>query len=312
MSADSLGLAADRELKFYKIFGLVVASELSLPEATKLDLPEPDAVDVQLQLGGVPDALSGARAGAPWVQFSSQKCLLSFGGIARFLVDNGRTILVDKHPDATYEDLRGFLFGSAFGALAHQRRLIPLHVSAVATPHGCIAFTGNSGAGKSTIVAQLNKELNWPLICDDVAVVGRAAGRLSLFSGINTTKLWRDSLTALGRDTEGLRRDLTRYEKFHAIEPRRFEKVVRPPLVAIVVLNWGAEVSCRRLVGREAAQAAIGSIYRPEFGALFGDRSVLVSETLRLASEVRFGILERPKDFSGVQEIAQAVSTLAQ
>jgi hypothetical protein len=297
-------------VNFYRIFGLVVSSELSLPEATKLEDVEAHAVDVYLQLGNVPDKLPGGHTPAPWIQFSNQTCLLSFSGVGRFLVEKGTRILLEKQLNATYDDVRGFLFGSAFGVLAHQRGMVPLHVSAVATPHGCIAFTGESGAGKSTIAAQLNKELGWPLISDDLAVLCRAAGGFALRSGINTTKLWRDSLTALGRDAEGLRRDLTRHEKFHAIDTDRFEKR-QLPLVAIAVLGWGADVTCRRLVGRAAVQAAVQTIYRPEFGMLFGNRSKLISEMLEVASVVPVAILQRPRDFSRLHEVAQAVCRIA-
>lgn len=292
---------------FYRVFGLTIASELALPEAAALDPRQLSGeADVHIRLGSVPTALPGGTKLASWLEFHDTTCLLSFEKIGRFLVESGRQITVEKDESASFDDLRGFLFGSGFGALAHQRGLIPLHVSALAAPGGAIAFTGESGAGKSTLAALLNQELKWPLICDDTAVLRPVQDRFLLNSGMNTVKLWRDALQALNRESEGLRRDLTRYDKFHAIIADRFvndELALR----TLVRLEWGDEVRLQRVTGRRAYQIAIGAIYRPELAMPFANRTNLAAVGMALASAIDIFVLERPKDHATQPAIIKCI-----
>ena len=64
-------------------------------------------------------------------------------------------------------DVRLFLLGSVWGALALQRGLLPLHASAVGRGRTVHAFTGPPGAGKSTLAAALAAR-GYPLFTDDM------------------------------------------------------------------------------------------------------------------------------------------------
>jgi hypothetical protein len=292
----------------YRIFGLSVTSELPLPEATPLH-PAPADFDVAVELGATPSMLPGRARLAPWLEVQGRNCLLLFAGLGRFFVEEGRRILVEKDEQASFDDLRGFLFGSAFGALLHQRGLVPLHVSAVLSPSGVIAFTGDSGAGKSTTAALLNQELGWPLICDDVAVLREQSDGLHLQSGLMTIKLWEDALRALGQSSEGLRRDLTRYDKFHAIQSDRFFNG-SAPLKRLVQLGWANDVECEGVRGRRAFQVALDTIYRPEMVVPLSDISKASAVCVTLASSVPIHRLVRPQDHSRRRAILDELARL--
>jgi hypothetical protein len=293
----------------YRVFGLTIASDLPLPEATPIDRDGIHAeADVQIELGAVPNTLPEGRKLANWLEVQDSKCLLRFEGIGRFLVEAGRRIVVEKAPSASYDDLRGFLLGSGLGALAHQRGLVPLHVSAVAAPFGAIAFTGESGAGKSTLAAMLNQELGWPLICDDVAVLRCEADGFHLDSGVNTVKLWRDALRALNRSSEGLRRDLTRHDKFHAILSDRFFNGSLP-LKCLLRLEWGDEVRLERVYGRRAYQIALGATYRPELATLLSNRTNIANGAMTLSTVVEFSVLSNTKAFGKQSELARFIES---
>jgi hypothetical protein len=245
------------------------------------------------------------------MEVDGASCLFDFRDIGRFLIERGRRVVVEKHPDASFDDLRGYLFGSVFGAVAHQRGLVPLHVSALATPVGGVAFTGESGAGKSTLAATLNQELGWPLICDDVAVLYADEDEYHLKSGLNTVRLWKDALYVLNRSSEGLRRDLMRHDKYHAIQSESFFGG-SIALKRLVILEWGDDVSMKRVTGRLAYQAVLGSIYRPEFMSPFSNRKSVVMTVMSLAHRIEVWRLERPKNHllraNIVKQLAAALS----
>lgn len=302
----------DHEVYFYKAYGLVLKSSFQLKEVNELraatNQMSPE-FDIEIIDGEVPDHLPNRAVPPAWVDVHDNQCLLRFGRLGRFLVSGGRRIIVDKDPSASMDDMRGFLLGSALAAATHQRKVVPLHVSSVLTPHGAIAFTGESGAGKSTLAAHVNRIKNWPLISDDVAALKLDQLGVKIESGVQSVKLWRDALKSLGRNGRGLRRDLTRFDKFHAIESDRFV-VGRHTLSRLVVLRWGEEYKLTELKGRRAFQAAINAVYRPELASMCGNRDAVVAQSLALASRVRVQELVRRQSDSTETGVLQSIGIL--
>lgn len=280
----------------YRAYGLTLESAIELPELAKLESVEerPTSPDVQICLGEVPEYLPGRPVPRAWLDAVNDVCLLRFNGIGRFLVERGEKITIQKEEQTSFDDLRGFLLGSVIAAVVHQRGMIPLHISAVLTPRGAIAFTGDSGAGKSTMVAHLNRAMGWPLISDDVSRVFESTVGYEIESGVHTVKLWKDALNSLGRTSSGLRRDLTRYDKFHAIDSNKFTGG-NAPLHALVQLKWGDSHSTKRLTGRRAFEAVLNSVYRPEVGRMCGNRDRIVEAAMSIAGSISVHELERPK-----------------
>lgn len=284
-------------MPLYRAYGMMIASDIELPELTRVDpVPDPDliAVDVRIALGAVPGHLPDRDPPKAWVDVDQDACLLLFKTIGRFLVKNGDSILVQKDDQASFDDLRGFLVGSALAAIAHQRGLVPLHVSAVLSPDGVIAFTGESGAGKSTLAAHVNRVTGWPLISDDVSGLYQTENGFSVESGVHTVKLWDDALQSLDRTSDGLKRDLTRFNKFHAIDSEKFLSG-RFPLKQLICLEWGDALDFSHLNGRKAFEASLNAVYRPELASLCGNRSVVVAAAMALASAIDVSKLTRPK-----------------
>ena len=84
----------------------------------------------------------------------------------RILVEGGERIRYEA-PGLAADEVRPFLLGSAWAALACQRGLLCLHASAVACADGVHAFTGASRDGKSTLAGALSMR-GYPFFSDDV------------------------------------------------------------------------------------------------------------------------------------------------
>jgi hypothetical protein len=76
-------------------------------------------------------------------------------------------ILVWPSPTAAQKDIEIFLLGQAWGVLCHQRRILPLHASAILTGNCVTAFAGDSGTGKSTTAALMSL-LGYDVVADDI------------------------------------------------------------------------------------------------------------------------------------------------
>ncbi len=284
-------MTPSRHLRRYRAHGLVIASELPLPEFRAVDdALEPDAV---IETGELPESLAGATDSGPWWQAGPDAYQFVAEGIARYRIERARRIVVDRLDlrgpgEARPGDVRLYLLGTALGALLHQRSALPLHVSAVATPGGAWAFTGPSGAGKSTLAAWLRATERWPLVSDDVSVVRPTASGPVLEPGPARLKLWKDALAALGISEAGLVRDLTRADKFH-LEAHEGLQDVAVPLKGLVVLDAAPEGSAtefERLQGQQAFRAFFSSVYRPELALHFHPLDALFERCAQCADRV--------------------------
>jgi len=196
----------------YKAFGLVIQSEFECPEL----IPTTGTVDVLIKLGEVQKTLKNPLFSGVRFQTNGQEFLLQVDKIARYLVQNGRLITIDIFQNADLSEVRLFLLGSAFGALIHQRGLLPFHGSSVKVDNSAIILSGLSGAGKSTIAAALNQK-GFPLLSDDVSVISFTNdGEPIVYPGYPQMKLWSDSIIKLGHNPTQYSRIRQQLEK-HSI-----------------------------------------------------------------------------------------------
>lgn len=301
-------LPAINERYYYLTYGLKICSTLELPELPAIDPCENP--DVMVTTPGVVDRLEKGTYLRNWLEIGDDRCQITVEGIARYRVEEGQRILLDRRmPDgadsaADPGDVRLFLLGSALGALLHQRHWLPLHVSALQTPSGAWAFTGHSGAGKSTISAWLHYSQQWPLITDDVAVIKPDEAEPLLHPGPARAKLWRDALAALGIGTEGLVRDLMRADKFHLMMNKgvRYEAHRLSALVQLERADEGEVASLERLSGVEAFKTVMGAIYRPELGSEFNTDEQLMRECICLAQQIRVYRFRRPWSLEDMEQ----------
>jgi hypothetical protein len=178
----------------YDVFGLHVVSEMEFSGVERISSSNGcDVVpDVEVSFG------KGSFEGDVFVYdevFSHSKdvCKLTFPSVGTFFVKAGRHIVIQDLISRIGSDLEKFLFGSVFSALLYQRQRLTLHVSAVMLEDKCVAFTGQSGAGKSTMAAYAYNAFNCPVICDDVATVVGIEPNVEIIGAPKALNLSEDS-----------------------------------------------------------------------------------------------------------------------
>ena len=135
----------------------------------------------------------------PGLHVEGEALLLTIPDVARYRIEGGTEIVVDAHPSAPDRNIRLYLLGLAFGALLHQRGLLPLHANAVEVDGKAVAFMGESGAGKSTLAAWFH-DRGHRIVADDVCVVGFSkGGQAFAHPGLPRLRLWDEALEASGR-----------------------------------------------------------------------------------------------------------------
>lgn len=275
----------------YSLFGLRVRSAMPLPELTSASEPGPP--DVAIGVGPV-DVPAGATEG---LHPSNGSLVLVIPEIASFRISGGDAIVVDARPGVPERNIRLFLLGSAFGALLHQRGLLPLHANAVEIDGRGVAFMGPSGAGKSTLAAWFH-DCGHRVIADDVCVVRfDQQGRPMACPGLPRFRLWDDAVRFTGRDTDAFSRsyigDDEQLEKFDIPIAPAGSTGSEIPLAAVYLLGAGRDFVIHELRGLDAAQAIFENTYRGSWVAMASAHHAHWRSAARLTQTTKVFRVER-------------------
>jgi hypothetical protein len=198
----------------YGFGGMTLVSEIELPELPLVQHPGAKPHPVHICLGELPNhPTQGVEIDSDCF-VTPTYYWLRIPGIGCYLVTNGEDIIVSPEPGARLLDVRAYLLGTLFVALCQQRRLLPLHGSAVSSKKGVVAFLGRSGEGKSSLAAYLAQR-GFPVLADDVCLVDSgSSGPAMVIPTAPWLKLWRNSLELLGRQVQGLERVFSEDDKY--------------------------------------------------------------------------------------------------
>ena len=251
----------------YAAYGLNIGSSLACPEL----LPWDGAPDVVIRFASLPEALLEAPGGGICYQATANQFLLTVPGVAKYLVSDGREICVERTSNATDDEVRLFLLGSALGALLQQRGLLVFNGSAIKTSAGAVVFLGHSGEGKSTLAALFHQR-GHPAVADDLCVVSAPeSGDLLLQPGFLQLNLWRAACQKLELPLEKMRRIRPQLEKYSLRVGG--DKSLRPlPVRRLYILHLtnSPEARFRELRGAEKLIVLVNHTYRAGYVKAMG------------------------------------------
>jgi hypothetical protein len=296
----------------YTVCGFTVRSELPLPEllAASPDSPKPE-IDLDIRYGAVPETLEGADHSYYWFETRGDgEILIKVPHIGRFLLQKPGTVWIDPALPVVEQDLRAILFGSVLGAFIHMRHLMPLHASAIRFGDSVVAFTGVSGAGKSTMAAIL-AERGYSMVSDDVCAIDPAPGGNApplVRPSFARLKLWGDSMDALGKPKLDSCRDTLRWEKYHL----RLQSVTgNLPLRALLLLEESHQGAPRlqQVTGGAAITAIVQNVFRPEYARCLEYGTNSFRHAAVVAQSVPVFRLVRQRDFAHVEQVVHLLET---
>ena len=210
-----------RRLYDYTAYGLHVRSPFPLPFfAPRSGLPHREP-DVTIRIGAAPASLPAPADRHGLWESAPGTFLLDVPGVARYLVTDGRGILVEPHGGSDRE-VGVFLTGPVFAALLQQRGVVTFHAGAVGIGAGAVLFAGRPGTGKSSLIAAL-VERGYAMLADDVTgVVLDGDGCPVALPAFPCLRLWANVLDELawpgqplGRVRPELEKHLAPVERFH-------------------------------------------------------------------------------------------------
>jgi len=148
------------------------------------------------------------------LQINEAEFAITVDGVATYRVKDGCKIWVSPHKGADQSTVQLFLNGSVFGAVLHQRGIIPFHGCSFEYEGKIIMICGRSGVGKSSVTAAFCQK-GAHFINDDITPVSIDGSSITITPIRSQMKLWDDSLKVLKIENKDLKNIRPSIQKFY-------------------------------------------------------------------------------------------------
>ncbi|MDO9494361.1 MAG: hypothetical protein Q7J48_01540 [Nocardioides sp.] len=289
----------------YECYGLLLRSELPLPELLESAPAAHAAPDVTIKRGdlaaGPGTDLDVLTADRLWRGPTAMRLCLD--GVATYEVRDGVQIVVDEAPGADPGELRLYLLGTCLGSLLQQRGLLVLHGNSIRVGDSCAVVVGHSGAGKSTLAAEFVRR-GYDLLADDVVPVDDG---LRALPGFPKIKLWEDAAHRYGIDVSELERVRPQDAKYHVPVDRASLAPLPVRWVYVLGESDGDDLALKPARGVDRFGMLWRHSYRPRLLQGFATRAVHLERCNRLQAAVRLVQVDRPRETMTPAATASAI-----
>ncbi len=197
-------------------------------------------------------------------QLNQHEFAMQVEGVGSYYACNGNEIEYAPAEGALHELVVLYLYGSVYGAILHQRKILPLHGSSFIWNEQGVALCGDSGAGKSAITASFC--LNGAqFLTDDVTPIVFDGGMPGITPLSDRIKLCHDSLQQLNQEKSELAAVYAGNEKFYL--PMEKSKQENYPLKWLFIIEPSEvkDIEVDVLRGVDSFTAVRNEVYRWEY-----------------------------------------------
>lgn len=228
-------------------------------------------------------------------------------GLATFAIaGDGRSVRWSPFGDPPRESLEHALLDQVLPRVLAFRGRVVLHAGAVATPHGAVACFGESGVGKSTLVAALARRGATLLGDDGLVITTDDDGRLAVIPTYPGLRLLPRPMNALfGDGAAGTPVIPGRAKRRVAAPAAGLATTSAPvPLRALYRLETAASIAIAPLRGQDAFLSLVRSSFQLHLGD--ADRSsAMFGRIGALLDAVPLRRLEYPREFSHLDAVCR-------
>lgn len=296
---------------YYKVYGLNVESEILVPELTTLENNIENNIDVKIHYKPMTDDIKLKVDEGKKAFYNGKEVWFHIDNVGTYLIQNGDTVTIDLCENPDLNILKVYILGSVLGIILLQRNIVAIHGgSIVINNKGCI-FTGDKGAGKSTLTTAL-RQRGYDFVSDDVGAI--ELNDIPMINpGFGYQKLCEDAMTKLGYDSSKytpFRSDMNIKYIVPALDNFVSEKV---PFNALFEIEQGdtQTVEVVEVTGNEKLQKIIKNVFRIEVlmysGGVPGD---YFKKCIEIAKHIKFYKITRPKNQFTVNEQIDIIENL--
>lgn len=295
----------------YRAFGLNIISEFELSELI-INNNENEHIDVIINKADLSERWSQLAKADDMYVISKNLFMFHIKDTAIFCVQDGGIITVSPVIGADEAKIRLFVLGTCMGTLLMQRKVLPLHGSAIAIDGKAYAFVGHSGAGKSTLAsAFIGKDFQ--LLSDDVIAVTFSPDDIPMvMPAYPQQKLWQESLTGFGMETSRYQSIYDRETKY--LVPVTDHFVTKPlPLAGVFELTKtdGSDTEIVPMKGLARLHALYCHTFRSSLLERFELMDWHFKTSISISDRIQMYQLRRPiTGFTAPQLVSLILNTL--
>ena len=233
-----------------------------------------------------------------WMSINKSEFSMQAEGAGTFYARDGKTVEFSPTEHASTPTIELYLNGSVFGAILHQRQILPIHGSSFAKGGKGFIISGESGAGKSSLTTSfcLNGD---DFLTDDVTPIVFKNDKPQILPFSDRIKLWDDSLAQFQKKSESLKKITPYEEKFYYPVSRSHSEKIPLRALFIVEPKDVQKAEFRQLDKTLTIPALQNQIYR--YGFLAGMphlKAVYFHQLVSIGKQIPVIQIERPLKIS--------------
>ena len=231
-------------------------------------------------------------------QMNQNEFAMQVDEVGNFYACGGNRVEYAPEDGASRASLEVYLNGSVYGAILHQRRILPIHGSSFVEKGLGIMLCGESGAGKSSLTAAFCLD-GAEFLTDDVTPIVFKNQLPEILPLSDRIKLWQDCLKQLERKEESLVPIWDGETKYYFPMEKNIRHSVPLKQVFIIEAGDNEQVEHSPVTGVKAFSAIRNEVYRWEYlSAMPESEKRYLEQLIIMSSRLTITKVKRPAGIS--------------
>ena len=137
-------------LNNYYVYGLNIKSEVKIEEFENLPLISEKDI-VRITYSQMDDYIKNRIEEGKKIELLKNKIWFHIDNIATYCITNGNNIEIEVCENADMQLMKVYVMCSCLGFIMLQRDMVAIHGGVIEMDNKAVIFTGDRGAGKSTL-----------------------------------------------------------------------------------------------------------------------------------------------------------------
>ncbi|OFX16418.1 MAG: hypothetical protein A2033_08205 [Bacteroidetes bacterium GWA2_31_9] len=300
-------MSQGKTYQYYCAFDLIWKSEINIAEF-EIYKGKKSKPDITVIFDKTPKFIKGNIERGVYTQFTENKFLLKLNEIGNFYVTNGNKIIINPENNKSLNSIKTFLLSTVIGVLLNQRKLFPIHGSAINIENNAILFSGIPGSGKSTLATAFSQK-GFKIITDDIAAINIIENKPFVVHSFPSIKLWDDSIEKLSLEKETFVNVREGVEKKRLNSNKNFEKKsYKLSHIFILKSHNLSELNFVEIKGVEKFNYLKNNTYRLKFISGELNKVAFFKQLTVIAQNTRIFEIVRPKSPFDIEKIMSIVN----